>query len=161
MDKIVSLTKIRDSISNYYYRIGVKESNLQNEELKLLDSLILTNTMASEAFCQRGNLKVALEKYDEAKLDFDRAIEINPKFETAYKVRGNLKIKMENYLSAIEDFSVAININSNSGKIYFYRGIAKTFLKQIPNACIDFNKAAKLKYSEAFIFLKTCCNKKS
>ena len=48
----------------------------------------------SEAYINRGDVKVSQEKYDDAIADYSKAIEISPSNSKAYNNRGNTYAKI-------------------------------------------------------------------
>ncbi|WP_239662075.1 tetratricopeptide repeat protein, partial [Brachyspira hyodysenteriae] len=81
---------------------------------------------------------------EEAIVDFNKSIELNPKNEKAYFNRGIEKIKLARYEEAIVDFNKAIKLNKNYEKAYSNRGIAKVKLARYEKAIVDFNKSIEL-----------------
>ena len=74
--------------------------------------------------------KLGLEKYDKkdyqgAIADFDKAIEINPKYADAYNNRGNAKNQLKQYQEAIADYNKAIELNPKNVQAYNNRGLTK------------------------------------
>lgn len=85
------------------------------------------------------------ENYDQAILDFTKAIQINPKDYIAYNNRGLSYELKEDYIRALADFNKAILLNPKYERAY--RGRArvyeKTGKKTLANA--DRKKADELK----------------
>ena len=69
-----------------------------------------------------GNVKKG--DIDQALLDYDKAIAINPKDSSAFDSRGNAYFAKGKYDLAILDFTKAIEINPNSALAYYNRGTA-------------------------------------
>ena len=72
----------------------------------------------------RGLAYFDLGNYTQAIADFNRAIEIDPRFGEAYNNRGTAYGSLGNYTQAIADFNRAIEINPRYGKAYYNRGFA-------------------------------------
>lgn len=64
----------------------------------------------------------------EAIFDFNKAIELNPKFVGAYINRGSVKNELHEFREAIQDLNKAIELNHNSTEAFNNRGIAKIAL---------------------------------
>jgi len=81
----------------------------------------LTEDYAEDYFQQalaahaRNQLKDALE-------DYDRAIQLNPKYTNAYYNRGNVYYNLGKHEHAIADYDQAIQLNSEEAKTYTSRG---------------------------------------
>ncbi len=76
--------------------------------------------------------------------DYNKAIEINPKYYDAYINRGNQKKALKDYEGAIKDFNRAIIINPDDSFAYYNRARAKWFLKDNYGAISDFNKVISI-----------------
>jgi tetratricopeptide (TPR) repeat protein len=100
----------------------------------------------------RGLAYFDLGNYPQAIPDFDRAIEINPRFGEAYNNRGTAYGSLGNYPQAIADFDRAIELNPRYGKAYYNRGAACLGLANYPQAIADFDRAIELnpRYGEAY-----------
>ena len=60
-----------------------------------------------EALFYQGKTHFALKKYQEAIADFDKLLEINPKYKDAYFERGNAKYKAGKKKEACDDWKIA------------------------------------------------------
>ena len=76
-----------------------------------------TFSTASIAFYNRGMVKNGLKDHNGAIADFDRVIELNPKYADAYFGRGLANENLENYKDAVADFDRAIKLEP-SDKAY-------------------------------------------
>ncbi|MBU0711979.1 tetratricopeptide repeat protein, partial [bacterium] len=89
---------------------------LQNAYKKNVDQLDATD------WFNKGYIAVLLEKYDEAKSFYLRAIELNPEYTDAYNNLGIVYKEQGNYSDAIECFQKAIAINPNFSEAYLNLG---------------------------------------
>jgi tetratricopeptide (TPR) repeat protein len=94
--------------------------------------------------CNRGLAKYDLGNRKEAIADYDRAIDINPKYAEAYNNRGNAKDDLGNRKEAIADYDRAIAIDPKFAEAYYNRGIAKSELENRQGAITDMNTAVGL-----------------
>ena len=85
-----------------------------------------------------------LGNYTQAIPDFNRAIEIDPRFGEAYNNRGMAYGSLGNYTQAIADFNRAIEIHPRYGKAYYNRGFAYGSLGKSTEAIADFNRAIEI-----------------
>jgi len=74
----------------------------------------------------------------EAIVDYDKAILINPKYETAYNNRGLAKSNQLDYNGAILDYNKAIELDPNNANIYNNRGKTKYTQQDYLSALVDF-----------------------
>ena len=90
--------------------------------------------------------------------DFNKAIELNPKFTGAFTGRGIAKARLKDYRGAAQDLSKAIELNPKHADAYRVRGNAKIYLGQKDSGCLDLSKAGELSSSEAVDLIKEHCN---
>jgi tetratricopeptide (TPR) repeat protein len=105
-----------------------------------------------QAYINRGIIFAADKKYDEALKDYNKAMQIEPRFSKAYNNRGALMRLLKKYDQAISDFSKAIELQPDYAIAYNNRGLLMNITKQYDNAVADYSKAISLKkdYAEAF-----------
>ena len=101
--------------------------------------LLLANVLNS-----RGMAQEMLENFEQAKADYNKAIEINPEYANAYNNRGNIEANQADYKGAIKDYNRAIELNSQFVEAYCNRGIAKENLGDHHEALADFDRAIEL-----------------
>ena len=108
------------------------------------DAAIFLNPQYSEAYNNRGSVKIHLEQYEEAIEDCNEAIRLNPQDATAYHIRGSAKICLYQYKEAIKDCNEAIRLNPQFVPTYNNRGFAKQKLGRNEEARKDFQKGLTL-----------------
>lgn len=114
--------------------------DLEEEDfLEYPSIMLLANVLNS-----RGMAQETLENFEQAKADYNKAIEINPEYGNAYNNRGNIKAKQADYKGAIQDYNRAIELNSQFVEAYCNRGIAKENLGNHSEALEDFDRAIEL-----------------
>jgi tetratricopeptide (TPR) repeat protein len=92
----------------------------------------------------RGLAQETVKNFEQAKADYNKAIEINPEYANAYNNRGNIKSKRADFEGAIKDYDRAIELNSQFVEAYCNRGIAKENLGNHSKALEDFDRAIEL-----------------
>ena len=87
-----------------------------------------------------------LEKgqYDQAIANFDKAIEINPRYAEAYNNRGIAYLRKGQYDKAISDFTKVIEINPKDAMAHENRGLVYAILGQYDKSTSDHTKAIEL-----------------
>jgi len=83
-------------------------------------------------------------QYDKAISDFNKAIELNPRYGDAYYNRGIAYQDKSQYDNAISDFNKAIKLNSGDAAAYCGRGIVYFIKEEYDNAWKDFKQAQAL-----------------
>ena len=87
--------------------------------------------------------------------DYNKAIELNPRFADAYVIRGLAYAQGKGQFDkAIADYNKAIELNPRYAKAYYNRGLAYFFKKEYDNAWNDINRAQDLGYQIHPEFLK-------
>lgn len=108
----------------------------------------------------RGIVNVGLKDYQAAIRDYDKALELNPKFFIALVERAKSKRSIRDYGGSVSDFDLAISIRPGDKTLYNDRGWVKSSSNDYSGALADFSKAIALQsdFFEAYMnraFLKT------
>jgi len=99
---------------------------------------------SAEEYFNSGIEKANSGDYEGAIKEFDKAVEINPKFAEAYYNRGVAKGELGDYRGGIEDYNKAIEINPRYAKAYYNRGVLKGNLGNYRGEIEDYNKAIEI-----------------
>ena len=108
----------------------------------------------SHAYYIQGDSKREDEHYEEALVDYNRSIEMNPQLFYVYYQRGRVHAKLGNYKSAIADYDKAIKIKDGIFNIYFNRGAAHIRLGDYESAIADYDKAIEFHPEDADAYKK-------
>jgi len=111
---------------------------------KLIKSGRLDRKSRPGAYYNRGNAYNKKGLYDRAITDFDKTIELIPRFANAYNSRGIAYNKKGLYDRAITDFDKGIKLNPKHANTYNNRGNAYVYKGQTDRAIADYDKAIKL-----------------
>jgi tetratricopeptide (TPR) repeat protein len=103
---------------------------------------VLTGCLSPlEKHLSRGVNAYANGNYEEAIIEYTKAIEIDPKNKGAYYFRGFSYFKNGQYDLAIVDFTKDIEINPRSPNAYAARGFLYSITDQNYLAIVDYNQA--------------------
>jgi tetratricopeptide (TPR) repeat protein len=83
-------------------------------------------------------------QYDKAIANYNKAIELNPRYAEAYKNCGNAYLIKGWWGKAIDNYTQAIEINPRLGEAYGGRGVAYIGYRQFDKACSDVKRACEL-----------------
>jgi tetratricopeptide (TPR) repeat protein len=83
-------------------------------------------------------------QYDQAILDYNKALKINPRYAEAYNNRGVIYRKKGQFDRAISDYNKALEINPRFAESYYGRGVCYYSQKQYDKSWEDVNKAQGL-----------------
>ena len=112
-----------------------------------------TKTRDYEYFFNRAQDKFELADYEEAILDYNKALELSPtEICLVYSMRGNAKRNLGDLDGAISDQNKALDFDPLYADGYFNRGIAKFKKRDFDGAIEDYSQVLKInpKDSDAF-----------
>ena len=113
--------------------------------------------------CQKNNyFDLGKSEYDKgnfenAIINFTKAIELKPDYAEAYYNRGNAYVKLQQYGKAIYDFNKAIELKQDDAQAYYNRGLVYYFSGNTYKACKDWREASLLGYYDAKKLLDEYC----
>jgi tetratricopeptide (TPR) repeat protein len=84
------------------------------------------------------------KRLDDAKKDFEKALEIEPKYAPAASNLSAIYFKQKDYKKALEFAEKAIKSDPKYGSAYLNRANAKEMLRDQEGACNDWQKAKEL-----------------
>ena len=131
------------SILSFNIAIKIYSNSLKDTQDKIISNNL--KKYLAEAHYNRGRSYSYLEKYEEAKKDFDKAIEINPNYAEAYSSRGTSEARLKKYENALNEFNKAIQINPDFAEAYRNRANVKDILGDKEGARLDRETAEKIK----------------
>ena len=112
-----------------------------------------TKTRNHEYFFNRAQDKFELADYEEAILDYNKALELSPtEICLVYSMRGNAKRNLGDFDGAISDQNKALDFDPLYADGYFNRGSAKYKMGDFSGAIEDYTQVIKInpKDSDAF-----------
>lgn len=93
----------------------------------------------------RGIIYVALEEYNKAIRDYDKAYRISPDIAEIHVNRGNMLFMSGNVEQAVAEYTQAIELGLPRGYIVYYnRGLAYEKLDEYDKAEMDYRQALEL-----------------
>lgn len=87
--------------------------------------------------------------FNQAVIEFSKAMEIDPENESAYNNRGYAYIGLGRYNEAVKDLSRAIELEPREARAYTNRGYAYSLMGRYKEAIADLNKAIELNPNRA------------
>lgn len=121
-----------------------RQARVYHDEISLWSHTIAINNRAWVAYNNRGAAYSEKGWQTPAIKDFDKAIELMPKYPEAYNNRGCAYHKIDNFAQAIRDCSQAIKLKPDFANAYNSRGIAYAKSGQQDAGIKDFNKSIEL-----------------
>lgn len=92
----------------------------------------------------RANANFVMGEYDAAIVDYNKAIELNPKESSIYFSRGLAYFNNKSFTPAIADFDKVIELDPKEATAYFKRGNALEKIGNFEKALTDYQKAVEL-----------------
>jgi tetratricopeptide (TPR) repeat protein len=106
--------------------------------------LMTAHDMAA-TYTDRGAIYMQHKQFAQAKLDFDKAIELDANLGNAYVNRGGCMIALKRYADAIADIDKGLSLGPDAPeKAYYNRGIANEQLGDLKAAYADYSKALEI-----------------
>jgi tetratricopeptide (TPR) repeat protein len=148
--KGLALTDLGQSLipSNNQKALGKHE-----EALTAFQQATKTFFNFSNAWYWEGNTLAALQRYPEALIAYEQAIDKNQKDDfVPYIGRGNMLSELKRYSEALASYNQAIILKPNHPWIYNNRGMLYVEIGKIDLAITDFTKATQLnpQYTQAY-----------
>jgi lipoprotein NlpI len=132
-------------------RVTLLKAMFVTLSLSVVLSAGIAQTSAVDYF-NRGVAEKANGDFEGAIADYNRAIELDPKYSAAYSNRGNAKQAKGDLDGAIADCNRAIELDPKDAVAHKNRGVAKKSKGDLKGAIADYTRAIELdpKYSAAY-----------
>ena len=116
-----------------------------NSETLWTDAIKINTERCDLGYLNRGEYyKETIKNNEQALSDFNKAININPKFYYAYNNRGLIYLEQKQYELALIDFNKAIELKPNFAHTYNNRGLLFFNQGNYDLAIADYNKCIEL-----------------
>ena len=97
-----------------------------------------------DVYIVRGSIYNRMSKHDEAIVDFNKVIKLDPKNANAYIYRGSSYLSKKMVARAIEDCTKAIEIDPKNANAFANRAAAYASSEQFAESVADCTKALEL-----------------
>src|SRR6516165_11245003 len=134
--------------------LGVASSRQGNhtEGLQFIDAAMQIEGQSASIYNSRGNVLLALQRFDEALASYDNAIALKSDFAEAFCNRGAALQQLKRFDEALVSYDKAIALKSDFVDAFCNRGGALQELKRLDEALASYDQAIALKpdVAEAF-----------
>ncbi len=113
-------------------------------EIDRLNTEIEKNPKNPRLYLERGRIRFLTREMEEAVMDFDQALELDPDLNSAYFGRGMAKGRMGLLKDGIADLTRYIHANPESSLAYTKRGVRHIWNKDFKSARADLETAVRL-----------------
>ena len=123
----------------------IVQKNIDNKPPEIpTQTIIKGNLQEAKAYNNKGLRYSAMGDNDKAIEAYNKAIDLNPKYQQAYRNRAIQYIRKGNDYAALKDANEAIRLAPNDGDNYCTRGDVYNMQKIYEAAIKDFTKAIEL-----------------
>ena len=151
-----------DIWAGYYMAVSLYSEEIYNKSNEYIDYIITREDFISNIDAEfhhlfyriRGQNNLALENFELAKKDLEKASGLDPDDAFSLELLGDTYANEKNYKKAIEFYNQALILNSDSYSIYQYRAYAYEALEDYFNALLDMNEAIKHAPDYGYLFFK-------
>jgi tetratricopeptide (TPR) repeat protein len=140
-------------ILSYFFIVTWTQVGYWHNNIALYDHSLKVAGPSDVMLNSRGVAYGKLGNQMQAISDYDRTIEINPKYVEAYANRGIAYGKLGNQMQAISDFDRAIEINPELALAYINRGAAYREIGNLRQAISDFDRAIEMNPELALAYI--------
>ncbi|MDX2077700.1 MAG: tetratricopeptide repeat protein [bacterium] len=109
-----------------------------------LSALIEQYPNEAMAYHVRGLAYYQINDYDQALINYDRAVELDATLNDVFSNRGNVYFTLGDYAKALDNYTQAIALSPMDALAYNNRGNAYVLLDERDNALADYNRAIEL-----------------
>jgi len=151
-----------DLEAQYYFSKSLFMKEFYDESFSRIDWLIknhdltsiLENYEVAEIYSLRGRNYFVKDSFALVMVDYEKAVELNPKYALYQELIGDFYLETKEYDKAIEYYNKAILIDQNKTTVYEYRAYAEEMKEDFYAALIDMNEAIKLDPENGLYYLK-------
>ncbi len=118
-------------------------------EIDRLNTEIEKNPKNARLYLERGRIRFLTRELEEAVMDFDQALELDPDLNSAYFGRSMAKGRMGLLEDGIADLTRYIHANPESSLAYTKRGVRHIWNKDFKSARADLETAVRLDANNA------------
>ncbi len=106
----------------------------------------------ARGYYNRGSAYAAAGRVTEAFADYDKTLELDPKYASAYFNRGNLHLNLNQFNEALENYNATINLKPKHAKAYGNRGLILAKTGRYNESLNDFDRAIQLDPEHAYYY---------
>lgn len=132
----------KQKASNLFYEAEFEEDPLRR--IEYLSQAIALDPTDADFFMNRGIDYGSTNQPDKAEADYEKALQLSPRYPLIYNNRGYLHYTQQKYAESIPDFDRAISLDPEYITAYLNRGAAYGMMGQHERALADFNKAMEI-----------------
>ena len=131
---------------------ALSQQGNHTEGLRFIDAAMQIEGQSAAIYNSRGNVLLALQRFDEAVASYDKAIALKSDFAEPFCNRGVALQELKYFDEALASYDKAIALRPNYAEAFCNRGLALQELKRFAAALASYDEAIALRpdYAEAF-----------
>jgi tetratricopeptide (TPR) repeat protein len=134
--------------------LSYQQTGIWKNELTLWDNNInIYPERSAHAYMGRGLIYSVSGNPQQALSDYNKALELNPKYTRAWYNRGNWYYDIQDYQKAISDFTEAVKLGYNSPSLFVNRGLSYAAINQHELAIADYSKSLSINQNQPDVFV--------
>lgn len=147
------IKKYFTSYSRNIFEKGLKKLRKKDFKgaLEVFDELAEIEPMY-EVFHNRGSIYFKMNNYENAILDYTKAIQLDPNLPEAYLGLGIVYTRLGQYEKAEYHYSKVIQVEPANENAYTNRGFARMKLQNFSGALEDFNQSLRLNPKNGLVY---------
>jgi Tfp pilus assembly protein PilF len=132
--------------------LSFQRNKVWSSDLSLWEDVVSGSPHKARPYNNRGLAYDARGRFEQAIADYNKALEINPKYVNAYDNRGVVWARQGRFDKAVADYSQAIALSPDWAQAYNNRGAALFQQGNFSQAITDYSKAIALnhEYADAY-----------
>lgn len=134
------------------------DNGLYTDAINMYTNILIDYPDDYLSYLFRGDGKMQLRQYKEAKIDFILAVAMKKTSDIALFRTGQACFFLKQYKEAIHYFDDAIELEPSKGEFYYYRGVSKGITGDKDGGCKDLYRALDNNYEKANVSIKNLCN---
>src|SRR5215469_11233944 len=125
--------------------VALSQQGNHTEALRFIDAAMQIEGQSVSIYNSRGNVLVALQRFDEALTSYDKAIALKSDFAEAFCNRGGVLQELKRFEEALASYDKAIALKSDFADAFCNRGTALHKMKRLDEALASYDQAIALK----------------
>jgi tetratricopeptide (TPR) repeat protein len=134
--------------------LSYQQTGIWKNELTLWDNNInIYPERSAHAYMGRGLIYSVSGNPQQALSDYNKALELNPKYTRAWYNRGNWYFDSLDYEKAISDFTQSVMLGYNSPSLFVNRGLSYAALNRHELAIADYTKSLSINQNQPDVYV--------
>jgi tetratricopeptide (TPR) repeat protein len=114
------------------------------DQSDIIDIPIVEVVESAETYCSQGNAYADQMKYEEAKIEYTKALDVDPEYSEAYNNFGNIYFKQGLFVAAEQAYKKAIKLSPDYCDAHFNLGILFKSQEKYEEAILKFFEVLQL-----------------